>query len=1136
MKKLHALLLGAAVAVQPGSLEASRPVGEAVSPQVVGGMHVRQESRRALDGRVYRASDHGTLPIPSAQRARQTKAPVMRVTPKGAPIYGYLGYQSTETFEPGMYEISPESRTLLWEDHLYEEYDGITMVSGWMRKGVLYGSAQSVTPYGITAAANLEVDLLTGNLIMIEQIADNSTPYFAIAAYRDTEDAVYGLYRDTDGYFSFGKGTYDKVTDVLSITPVRQHCEDDLYLTSLTYCPDDDTLYGVLRIEDGEDYRSEFVSVSTDGVPTKICDIKLGLDLPLGPYFSGLVWSPADGLFYWNANFYDMEETTALYSFDPTTKEFKLLEIYDNSDQFVFMLTTDGRRNPAAPGRPTLKGLDFPGGSTSGTVTYVMPSTLEDGSPAPASLSWEATAGDLRQTGTATPGAEVTVRYDNLPEGHNTFGIVASAGDNRGFSLSHSAYIGQDTPLPPANVVLTEKSLTWDPVTEGINGGYVDKDGMTYIVYDRNRDRVATVTDTSYAVAISDEDPLEAHVYYVAASYGKGHVSTETQSNTLVAGKPYDLPAEWAPTSEESELFTTAVGAGSESATWTYIQNPDRFACGWNPNGPCDVWLFTPPFKVADADRYYSVTFDARIGNPTYPEELLTVWAGTSASPEKMTEVVIDEFTPADDYAQCHGVFRLPAGTGVIGFHCTSPAGQDGVIIREITVSDDNITDRSPASPGDISVKAFDKGELKATVTFTLPKKLLDGTEIPAATEISAKAVSSAGETSASGKPGEKISVAVPTVQGLNTISVSCSIGAANSIPATVEVYTGVAIPVAVSNLRHTVADDMMNVRLEWDPVTTGELGGYVDPEGVSYDVYRVFRSMFGDMNLELIESGVKGTVYDWEIPEETPQDYFTIGVVATNEAGSSAKVTSFSAVLGTPYTVDCGESFRDIDPADPFAMKPYVVLSQTTNNCNYRVESPASFDSSLPDLTGSYFCFFIPEGMEGYGAMSLPRFSTMNLKSCTVELTALTGSRYYAPIVAWARCPGMSDAIKLGTVGHPNPGDHSNEFTLPNEMLNKPWVQIEVHANLTPEKWVMAFRGWKAKGKSSVDSLNSGSLLVSGGNGTLTVSGTDGKPVDVYATDGRRVATSKGDTRFRLPAGIYIVRAGGSTVKTAVR
>ena len=73
--------------------------------------------------------------------------------------------------------------------------------------------------------------------------------------------------------------------------------------------------------------------------------------------------------------------------------------------------------------------------------------------------------------------------------------------------------------------------------------------------------------------------------------------------------------------------------------------------------------------------------------------------------------------------------------------------------------------------------------------------------------------------------------------------------------------------------------------------------------------------------------------------------------------------------------------------------------------------------------------------------------------------------------------------------------------------------------------------------GNSGIGSVDAGALRVSASAGVLTVAGVDsGVDVAVYDIAGRTVGSGRGECAFGVGCGVYIVRAGGASVKVLVR
>lgn len=89
---------------------------------------------------------------------------------------------------------------------------------------------------------------------------------------------------------------------------------------------------------------------------------------------------------------------------------------------------------------------------------------------------------------TALPGEKVTVKCDGS-KGFNTYLITAGNDEGEGTAVIMRGYIGLDTPKSPQNFKSVTSddnmtmTLTWDPVTEGVNGGYIDPENVLYQVW-----------------------------------------------------------------------------------------------------------------------------------------------------------------------------------------------------------------------------------------------------------------------------------------------------------------------------------------------------------------------------------------------------------------------------------------------------------------------------------------------------------------------------------------------------------------------------------------------------------------------------------------------------------------------------
>ncbi|MFW5707132.1 MAG: carboxypeptidase regulatory-like domain-containing protein [Bacteroidota bacterium] len=114
---------------------------------------------------------------------------------------------------------------------------------------------------------------------------------------------------------------------------------------------------------------------------------------------------------------------------------------------------------------------------------------------------------------------------------------VNTAGD--GPAVTASTYIGEDVPAAPADVTLVavgnDGELSWTAPTEGLNGGYLSGDGITYTIV-RMPGNVEVATDVTETEFLDNTVPgIGNYSYTVTASNAIGTGGSAT-SNTVLLG------------------------------------------------------------------------------------------------------------------------------------------------------------------------------------------------------------------------------------------------------------------------------------------------------------------------------------------------------------------------------------------------------------------------------------------------------------------------------------------------------------------------------------------------------------------------------------------------------------------------
>lgn len=207
-------------------------------------------------------------------------------------------------------------------------------------------------------------------------------------------------------------------------------------------------------------------------------------------------------------------------------------------------------------------------------------------------------------------GATVTVE-DTAVEtaGMHTYSVVTYLGEEASDEASASVWIGADVPAAPASVSAvkssdTEVTIAFDAVTEGVNGGYIDLDNLTYTVT-RMPDAVVIAdgtTETSVVDAGVDEIALQRYTYEVVAVVD-GVCSEPAVSDGLVLGGAIALPYAPDMTDEATfDLWTFVADEGEDN----WVPNFKGLLCRYAENAP---YAFTPPFKALEGDYMLNCTF-----------------------------------------------------------------------------------------------------------------------------------------------------------------------------------------------------------------------------------------------------------------------------------------------------------------------------------------------------------------------------------------------------------------------------------------------------------------------------------------------------------------------------------------------
>ncbi len=223
---------------------------------------------------------------------------------------------------------------------------------------------------------------------------------------------------------------------------------------------------------------------------------------------------------------------------------------------------------------------------------------------------------------------------------------------------------------------------------------------------------------------------------------------------------------------------------------------------------------------------------------------------------------------------------------------------------------------------------SFLGNSLDGQIKFILPKKNLKGENLTGNVHYKImcdNAVTVEGD----GTPGEKVekNITVPTA-GMHTFIVNVSVDGKESSPTTLKSWIGDDVPVAPASLNATVAGvqgGAMTVVLEWNKVTKGEHGGYIDNLKVNYVVNRLSKS-----DKKEIYVGSDTTFADKIKDNENAK--YTYEVQASYNGVKSSATVSNSITVGSELTPPYSNNFDNDD-----ALELWTILDANEDNSTWR-------------------------------------------------------------------------------------------------------------------------------------------------------------------------------------------------------
>lgn len=615
-------------------------------------------------------------------------------------------------------------------------------------------------------------------------------------------------------------------------------------------------------------------------------------------YISSATIDPVTDRMYWNVC--PSDGTGLLVEVDLTTGTGTLVYEFPDSEEIVG-LEVYQKFIPAAPAAVTGLETEFAEGRLSGTVSFDIPTTNMDGSEATGTVSYVISADDVElANGSATCGTHVEQAVTVSAAGQYTINVVCSNSNGEGAKATKVTYIGPDTPKAPTGVTAdiegSTVTLNWTAVTEGVHGGWIVAEDVTYTIEFNGEPVAEGVKDTTWSETVENDGELSSNVYTVYACFDR-LTSAGTSADPLVFGS-LSLPWEKVFDNTANLDEFVIIDANHDGKPWMMSHDKDLYYARvfYNNELAMDDWLICPPIKM-EAGKKYELIFHAS-GRNNYPE-IIEVKYGTEPTVETMTTSVVESTTVVDVTTITAFVSPEADGKYYIGFHGMSEPNQYELRLFDISLSAAKEVS-VPLGVNALTPEAAEPFSRTINVNVTAPTMTVGDTELTSIDRIELSRDGVAIYTFDSPRPGEKLTY-TDTVDEYGDYTYTAVVyanGAASS-PISANLYVGPTLPGAVEGL--TLSEpEPGNVRIMWEEPTVDDQGrplpaGVCTYAVVDYDGKEITR--------------VSETAYDVTVNNGSVQTFANFGVAAITEAGDG--VITFAEVLpvGKAY-IDFAESF----------------------------------------------------------------------------------------------------------------------------------------------------------------------------------------------------------------------------------
>lgn len=555
----------------------------------------------------------------------------------------------------------------------------------------------------------------------------------------------------------------------------------------------------------------------------------------------------------------------------------------------------------------------------------------------------------------------VTVKV-GLQFGYNEVGML---------NVYRTLLVGDDAPAAPTNIRAVADgqsvNLSWNAPTESrfADFGYeLDPSKLTYTVIRDNDGKVVAdnITDTFCVDNIeSEEFTTYSYKIYGLTGSTRGDAGESPKVNVgsyLVM--PYlnefdnkDCLDGWA---------IHNVNQDGSACQWQW--NSNYFSIYNLANRMADDWIITPPFRLKKGEVYEIALSQAGEGD-------LRVWYGKGNNYTDMTtRLATFTKTHRNGEPESTAIYFVAPEDGEfnIGLHDykTDNGWWNIYSFGMQKVASGN----SPGYPADAKFTPESEGAYTGTVTAVMPSTTCDGTALSAISAFVVYDIVTGKELARNDnvKPGEEASVKLTLEHGWNNLKAAAIDANGEGWPATLDVYAGADVAKSLKNLKATWGETPHQLILTWDVPTEGANGGYINPDDLSYVIYKYDPHSYPD-RVKIAETFDNEVSID--ILDNDKQEQYIISVTSVTSEGESAYANT-SVLIGEAYNLPAVEP---VGGGTGFNYSPYIT-TVTSGNAIFAIDGGFYNDNVQPQNNDQVQIVFQNKGVSEASALfSTPIF-----------------------------------------------------------------------------------------------------------------------------------------------------------------